>query len=174
MEIIVDSAGYPTEMIAKNSHDYRPLGLGYANLGALLMSFGLPYDSDAGRDFAGTLTAILCGDAYYQSARHRRDLPPARRRHPHLPAGRSATGGACPGFYVNREPFLDVIRMHRAEVNKIGSSRTLRRALQRPAARRPHPGLQRRLGRRPRPRRAATATATPRSPSSPPPAPSAS
>src|SRR6202521_451936 len=69
MEIIVDSAGYPTEMIAKNSHDYRPLGLGYANLGALLMAFGLPYDSDAGRDFAGTLTAILCGDAYWQSAR---------------------------------------------------------------------------------------------------------
>ncbi len=59
MEIIVDSAGYPTEKIAKNSHDYRPLGLGYANLGALLMAFGLPYDSDAGRDFAGTLTAIL-------------------------------------------------------------------------------------------------------------------
>src|SRR5712664_4098453 len=69
MEIIVDAAGYPTEMIAKNSHDYRPLGLGYANLGALLMAFGLPYDSDAGRDFAGPLTAILCGDAYWQSAR---------------------------------------------------------------------------------------------------------
>src|SRR5580704_5361691 len=63
MEIIVDAAGYPTEMIAKNSHDYRPLGLGYANLGALLMAFGLPYDSDAGRDFAATLTSILCGDA---------------------------------------------------------------------------------------------------------------
>src|SRR5579859_1804781 len=64
MEIIVDAAGYPTEMIAKNSHDYRPLGLGYANLGALLMDFGLPYDSDAGRACAATLTAILCGDAY--------------------------------------------------------------------------------------------------------------
>src|ERR1700726_3612519 len=69
MEIIVDAAGYPTEMIAKNSHDYRPLGLGYANLGALLMAFGLPYDSDAGRDFAATLTSILCGDAYWQSSR---------------------------------------------------------------------------------------------------------
>jgi ribonucleoside-diphosphate reductase alpha chain len=69
MEIIVDAAGYPTEMIARNSHDYRPLGLGYANLGALLMAFGLPYDSDAGRDFAATLTSILCGDAYWQSAR---------------------------------------------------------------------------------------------------------
>ncbi len=69
MEIFVDAAGYPTEQIAKNSHDYRPLGLGYANLGALLMAFGLPYDSDAGRDFAATLTSILCGDAYWQSAR---------------------------------------------------------------------------------------------------------
>src|SRR5487761_1330387 len=69
MEIIVDAAGYPTEQISKNSHDYRPLGLGYANLGALLMAFGLPYDSDAGRDFAAVLTAILCGDAYWQSSR---------------------------------------------------------------------------------------------------------
>ena len=123
MEIIVDAAGYPTEMIAKNSHDYRPLGLGYANLGALLMAFGLPYDSDAGRDFAATLTAILCGDAYWQSAR-------IAERAPALGAATSLTqkahieGGACPGFYVNREPFLDVIRMHRAEVNNIGSSRS--------------------------------------------------
>src|SRR5258708_2820328 len=76
MEIIVDAAGYPTEMIAKNSHDYRPLGLGYANLGALLMAFGLPYDSDAGRDFAGTLTAIPCGDAHPQSARIPHTRPP--------------------------------------------------------------------------------------------------
>ncbi|MGA7155947.1 MAG: vitamin B12-dependent ribonucleotide reductase, partial [Acidobacteriaceae bacterium] len=67
MEIIVDAAGYPTEQIARNSHDYRPLGLGYANLGALLMDRGLPYDSDAGRAYAATLTAILCGDAYAQS-----------------------------------------------------------------------------------------------------------
>ena len=77
MEIIVDAAGYPTEMIAKNSHDYRPLGLGYANLGALLMSFGLPYDSDAGRDFAAALTAILCGDSYWQSARIAAETCPA-------------------------------------------------------------------------------------------------
>ena len=119
MEIIVDAAGYPTEMIARNSHDYRPLGLGYANLGALLMAFGLPYDSDAGRDFAATLTSILCGDAYWQSARIAENCAP-------LGAATSITqqteigGGACPGFYVNREPFLDVIRMHRAEVNNIG------------------------------------------------------
>ncbi|MHB1857426.1 MAG: vitamin B12-dependent ribonucleotide reductase, partial [Acidobacteriaceae bacterium] len=64
MDILVDNSGYPTEAIGRNSHDYRPLGLGYANLGALLMAFGLPYDSDAGRDFAGCLTAIMCGQAY--------------------------------------------------------------------------------------------------------------
>src|SRR6202012_699450 len=76
MEIIVDAAGYPTERISRNSHDYRPLGLGYANLGALLMDRGLPYDSDAGRAFAGSLTAILCGEAYAQSARIAADCPP--------------------------------------------------------------------------------------------------
>jgi ribonucleoside-diphosphate reductase alpha chain len=119
MEIIVDSAGYPTEQIAKNSHDYRPLGLGYANLGALLMAFGLPYDSDAGRDFAATLTSILCGDAYWQSARIAETCPPLGAATP-LCQESEITGGACPGFYVNREPFLDVIRMHRAEVNNIG------------------------------------------------------
>ena len=123
MEIIVDSAGYPTEMIAKNSHDYRPLGLGYANLGALLMAFGLPYDSDAGRDFAGTLTAILCGDAYWQSSRIAETCAPLGAATP-LTQRADITGGACPGFYVNREPFLDVIRMHRAEVNNIGKSKT--------------------------------------------------
>jgi ribonucleoside-diphosphate reductase alpha chain len=119
MEIIVDAAGYPTEQIARNSHDYRPLGLGYANLGALLMAFGLPYDSDAGRDFAATLTSILCGDAYWQSARIAEccaTLGPATP----ITQRTEITGGACPGFYVNREPFLDVIRMHRAEVNNIG------------------------------------------------------
>ncbi len=122
MEIIVDSAGYPTEMISKNSHDYRPLGLGYANLGALLMAFGLPYDSDAGRDFAAALTSILCGDAYWQSARIAETCPALGAATP-LTQQAEKTGGACPGFYVNREPFLDVIRMHRAEVNKIGSTR---------------------------------------------------
>jgi ribonucleoside-diphosphate reductase alpha chain len=122
MEIIVDSAGYPTEMIAKNSHDYRPLGLGYANLGALLMAFGLPYDSDAGRDFAGALTSILCGDAYWQSARIAETCAPLGAATP-ITQRAEITGGACPGFYVNREPFLDVIRMHRAEVNNLGKSR---------------------------------------------------
>ncbi len=123
MDILVDNSGYPTESIAKNSHDYRPLGLGYANLGALLMACGLPYDSDAGRDFAACLTAILCGQSYLQSsllAAHCPSIPSATP----LTASVERQGGACPGYYVNREPFLDVIRMHRAEVNKIGKSKT--------------------------------------------------
>jgi len=123
MEILVDNSGYPTESIAKNSHDYRPLGLGYANLGALLMAFGLPYDSDAGRDFAATLTAIMCGEAYLQSSRIAEKCPALASVTP-LTASEQHDGGACPGYYVNREPFLDVIRMHRAEVNNIGKSRT--------------------------------------------------
>src|SRR5580692_9479155 len=123
MDILVDNSGYPTESIAKNSHDYRPLGLGYANLGALLMAFGLPYDSDAGRDFAATLTAIMCGEAYLQSAKIAEKCPALASATP-LTASVDRNGGACPGYYVNREPFLDVIRMHRAEVNNIGKSRT--------------------------------------------------
>jgi len=123
MEILVDNSGYPTEAISRNSHDYRPLGLGYANLGALLMACGLPYDSDAGRDFAGCLTAILCGQAYLQSALVAANCPSIASATP-LTASVERQGGACPGFYVNREPFLDVIRMHRAEVNKIGKSHT--------------------------------------------------
>src|SRR5580704_6885883 len=94
-EILVDNAAYPTEMIAKNSHDYRPLGLGFANLGALLMSFGIPYDSDRGRDFAGTISAVMCGQAYLTSARI------------------AGTTGPFPGYAKNEEPFLEVIRMHR-------------------------------------------------------------
>ncbi len=106
-EIIVDNASYPTEAIARNSHDYRPLGLGYANLGALLMANGLPYDSDAGRAYAGCLTALMCGEAYAQSARLAEAL-----------AG-DAGSGAFAGFAQNREPMLDVIRMHRAAVNNL-------------------------------------------------------
>ena len=124
MEILVDNSGYPTEAIAKNSHDYRPLGLGYANLGALLMAFGLPYDSDAGRDFAATLTAIMCGEAYLQSARIAEKCPALASATPRTAGANPDNGGACPGYYINREPFLDVIRMHRAEVNKIGRSKT--------------------------------------------------
>ncbi len=117
-EILVDNSGYPTEAIAKNSHDYRPLGLGYANLGALLMAAGLPYDSDAGRDYAACVTAIMCGEAYLQSSKIAelcQPLDPATT----LTSAAEITGGACPGWYINREPFLDVIRMHRASVNNI-------------------------------------------------------
>ena len=123
MEILVDNSGYPTEAISRNSHDYRPLGLGYANLGALLMAMGLPYDSAAGRDMAASMTAIMCGQAYLQSAIIAANCPEVVPATP-LTASVERQGGACPGFYVNREPFLDVVRMHRAEVNNIGKSRT--------------------------------------------------
>jgi ribonucleoside-diphosphate reductase alpha chain len=95
-EILVDNASYPTKPIEKNSHEYRPLGLGYANLGALLMSRGLPYDSDAGRHYAAAITALMTGEAYAQSARIARDH-----------------GGPFAGYERNREPFLRVMRKHR-------------------------------------------------------------
>ncbi len=120
-EILVDFAGYPTESIMTNSHDYRPLGLGYANLGALLMAAGLPYDSDAGRDYAACVTAIMCGEAYKQSSIIAEQCPPLAPASEFLKERISVTGGACPGFYYNREPFLDVIRMHRASVNNINA-----------------------------------------------------
>jgi ribonucleoside-diphosphate reductase alpha chain len=101
-EILVDNSSYPTKAIEKNSHDYRPLGLGYANLGALLMSRGLPYDSDAGRDYAGAITAVMHGAAYAQSARVARDH-----------------GGPFAGYEKNREPFLRVMRKHRAALKDI-------------------------------------------------------
>src|SRR5215210_3901244 len=72
-EILVDNSSYPTKAIADNSHAYRPLGLGYANLGALLMSRGMAYDSDSGRATAAALTAIMTGEAYAQSAKVARD-----------------------------------------------------------------------------------------------------
>ncbi len=127
-EILVDNAGYPTDAMRGNTHDYRPLGLGYANLGALLMAAGLPYDSDAGRDYAACVTAIMCGEAYLQSSRI------AEQCEPLTPATDTVAtrlgiadaakmpGAACPGWYINREPFLDVIRMHRASVNNINKS----------------------------------------------------
>jgi ribonucleoside-diphosphate reductase alpha chain len=117
-EILVDHSGYPTEAIARNSHDYRPLGLGYANLGALLMATGLPYDSDAGRDYAASLTAIMCGQAYLQSSRIA-ELCPTLHSATELTAQVEHTDGACPGYFMNREPFLEVIAMHRASVGKI-------------------------------------------------------
>src|SRR5215831_18935066 len=100
-EILVDNASYPTPKIAENSHNFRPLGLGYANLGALLMSMALPYDSEEGRDMAGAVTALMCGEAYAQSSRIAERM------------------GAFPGYEVNREPMLDVIRMHREAMRGI-------------------------------------------------------
>ncbi|MGD1216131.1 MAG: vitamin B12-dependent ribonucleotide reductase [Terriglobales bacterium] len=127
-EILVDNAGYPTELIGKNSHDYRPLGLGYANLGALLMAAGLPYDSDAGRDYAACVTAIMCGEAYLQSSRIAEQCEPLGpitdtvQTRLGVTKAEDMPGAACPGWYINREPFLDVIRMHRASVNNIGTN----------------------------------------------------
>src|SRR5450759_179000 len=127
-EILVDNAGYPTEIIGENSHDYRPLGLGYANLGALLMAAGLPYDSDAGRDYAACVTAIMCGEAYLQSSRIAEQCEPLApitntvQTRLGVTTAANMPGSACPGWYINREPFLDVIRMHRASVNNIGAA----------------------------------------------------
>jgi ribonucleoside-diphosphate reductase alpha chain len=127
-EILVDNAGYPTESIMRNSHDYRPLGLGYANLGALLMAAGLPYDSDAGRDYAACVTAIMCGEAYLQSSKIAEQCAPLTPATDTVATRLGVTeanqmpGGACPGWYINREPFLDVIRMHRASVNNINKT----------------------------------------------------
>ena len=101
-EILVDNSSYPTPAITKNSHAFRPLGLGYANLGALLMSRGVPYDSDAGRDYAATITAIMHGAAYAQSSKVARDH-----------------GGPFTGYEANREPFLRVMRKHRAALKDI-------------------------------------------------------
>ncbi len=94
-EILVDHASYPTDRIAANSHKFRPLGLGYANLGSLLMAAGLPYDSREGRSLAAAITAIMHGQAYLTSSEH------------------AAHVGAFEGFAVNREPMLRVMEMHR-------------------------------------------------------------
>ena len=100
-EILVDLSSYPTEEIARNSHDYRPLGLGYANLGALLMIKGIPYDSDKGRAIAGALTAILCGEGYLTSAKM------------------SAHLGSFKGYKKNADSMIEVMKMHREHAYKI-------------------------------------------------------
>jgi len=94
-EILVSNASYPTEKIAKNSEEFRPLGLGYANLGALLMARGVPYDSPQGRDLAACLTSILTGEAYAQSSRIAREIGPFN------------------GYAANRQPMLRVVGKHR-------------------------------------------------------------
>ncbi len=94
-EILVDFASYPTKAIEKNSHLFRPLGLGYANLGALLMAEGKPYDSDGGRNLAAAITSLMCGEAYLMSAKIAHATGPFSR------------------YRMNRKPFLEVIGMHR-------------------------------------------------------------
>jgi ribonucleoside-diphosphate reductase alpha chain len=103
-EILVDHASYPTKRIAENSHKFRPLGLGYSNLGSLLMSEGLPYDSDAGYGLCGALTALLHGQANLTSA----EL--------------AAAVGPFDGFDANRDPMLGVMQMHRDAVEQINDS----------------------------------------------------
>ncbi|MDB4959853.1 MAG: ribonucleoside-diphosphate reductase, adenosylcobalamin-dependent, partial [Myxococcales bacterium] len=105
MEIIVDNSNYPSQKIAENSYAFRPLGLGYANLGALLMSKSLAYDSEAGRAYAAGVTALMCGEAYKQSARIAAD----------------ATGPFA-GYADNEQPFLKVMRKHRASVEKFDNT----------------------------------------------------
>ena len=100
-EIIVGFSRYPTQRITENSHAYRPLGLGYANLGALLMASGLPYDSDAGRNYAAAITSLMCGEAYVQSAKMAERI------------------GAFAGYAKNAEPMLRVIRKHRKAAHQI-------------------------------------------------------
>ena len=100
-EILVDHGSYPTEKIALNSHKFRPLGLGFANLGSLIMAAGRPYDSDEGRALAGAITAIMHGQAYLTSSEH------------------AAHVGAFEGFALNREPMLHVMEMHRGAVAAI-------------------------------------------------------
>jgi ribonucleoside-diphosphate reductase alpha chain len=102
-EILVDNASYPTKRIAENSHSFRPLGLGYANLGALLMANGLPYDSDGGRDFAAAITGLMHGQAYLTSSRIAGEI------------------GPCPGYEENRDSFLEVISMHRNALQNINA-----------------------------------------------------
>ncbi len=100
-EILVDNASYPTPGIEKNSHDYRPLGMGYANLGALLMSLGIPYDSDKGRNYSAAMSALMSGHAYSTSSLISKRLGPFR------------------GYTSNEKPFLNVIGMHRSHAYKV-------------------------------------------------------
>jgi len=100
-EIEVDNASYPTPRITQNSRHFRPLGLGYANLGALLMSKGLAYDSEEGRAYSAAVTALMCGQAYKQSALISKGLGPFN------------------GYQVNREPMLKVMKMHGLAADQI-------------------------------------------------------
>ncbi|HEY7218481.1 MAG TPA: vitamin B12-dependent ribonucleotide reductase, partial [Candidatus Binatia bacterium] len=103
-DILVDNSSYPTPEITATAHGFRELGMGYANLGALLMSLGLPYDSDAGRAYAAAVTALMSGEGYLQSSRV------------------AAATGAFAGYEVNRQPMLRVLSKHRAQAYKISPS----------------------------------------------------
>jgi ribonucleoside-diphosphate reductase alpha chain len=103
-DILVDNASYPTPEIAENAHKFRELGMGYANLGALLMSLGMPYDSDAGRSYAAAITALMSGEGYLQSARAAQSLEPFE------------------GYAENRQPMLRVLNKHRSSAYKISTS----------------------------------------------------
>ena len=103
-EILVDFASYPTEKIEARSHEFRPLGLGFANLGALLMTRGLAYDSETGRAYAGAITALMHGRAMLRSAKIAEQI------------------GPFPGFAVNRKAMLGVVDAHQAAVNRLDSS----------------------------------------------------
>jgi ribonucleoside-diphosphate reductase alpha chain len=104
MEIIVGNASYPTPRIAENSHKFRPLGIGFANLGAILMARGIPYDSDSGRDYAAAITALMSGASYAQSARI------------------AAAMGPFDEFETNRQPMLRVMRKHREAIKRIDAA----------------------------------------------------
>jgi ribonucleoside-diphosphate reductase alpha chain len=104
MEIIIGNASYPTPKIGENSHRFRPLGIGYANLGAILMARGIPYDSDAGRDYAAAITALMSGASYAQS-------------------GRIADAmGPFADFETNRQPMMRVMRKHREAIKRIDAA----------------------------------------------------
>ncbi len=103
-DILVDNSSYPTEEIGRNARDFRELGLGYANLGALLMALGLPYDSDQGRSYAGAITALMTGEAYLQSARVAQAM------------------GSYSGYAINREPMLKVVARHRERAYELDSA----------------------------------------------------
>jgi ribonucleoside-diphosphate reductase alpha chain len=109
-DILVDLSGYPTKKIAQNSHDFRPLGLGYANLGALLMALGLAYDSDAGRAYAACVTSLMTGEAYLMSAQIAGAMLPLHAASEDLDT--YGATGACPGWFPNQEAFLGVIFKH--------------------------------------------------------------
>jgi ribonucleoside-diphosphate reductase alpha chain len=104
MEIIVDASNYPTALIAQNSHDYRPLGLGYANLGALLMHYGLAYDSDAGRALAAGISAVLSAEGYHMSSEIAKRV------------------GPFSGFEKNRTQMLRVMGKHAKAAEALAST----------------------------------------------------